>query len=171
VISFAIVPHLAIKIPRYILKNRRQNPYPYSEVLLYLLPLRSSLGGSSLRPKIFTMAITSNMFLYSLTIQQPTAITQAIVGQFSGTKEQQIIMVSGSCLTILRPDPNLGKVTALVSHDIFGIIRSIASFRIAGSTKGKCLLSTNLSELYTNPKIGGICNSISVRRQEYNANI
>jgi splicing factor 3B subunit 3 len=34
------------------------------------------------------MATTSNMFLYSLTIQQPTAITQAIVGQFSGTKEQ-----------------------------------------------------------------------------------
>lgn len=80
------------------------------------------------------------MFLYSLTIQPPTAITQAIVGQFSGTKEQQIITASGSWLTIHRPDPNLGKVVTLISHDIFGIIRSLASFRLAGSSKGKFLL-------------------------------
>jgi hypothetical protein len=77
------------------------------------------------------------MFLYSLTIQPPTAITQAIIGQFCDTKEQQIVTVSGSWLTIHRPDPNLGRVETLVSHDIFGIIRCIASFRLAGSTKDK----------------------------------
>ncbi len=87
------------------------------------------------------------MFLYSLTIQPPAAITHAIVGQFSGTKEQQIITASGSRLTLLRPDSSLGRVLTLVSHDVFGIIRSIASFRLAGSTKGKCLLSADLSEL------------------------
>ncbi|KAI9743065.1 MAG: pre-mRNA-splicing factor rse1 [Claussenomyces sp. TS43310] len=89
------------------------------------------------------MAATSNMFLYSLKIQPPTAITQAIVGQFSGTKEQQIITVSGSCLTILRQDPNMDKVIKLVSHDIFGIIRSIASFRVVGSTKDYIILATD----------------------------
>lgn len=83
------------------------------------------------------MATTSNMFLYSLTIQPPTAVTQAILGQFSGTKEQQIITASGSRLTLLRPDPSLGKVITLVTHNVFGIIRAIASFRLAGSTKGK----------------------------------
>lgn len=83
------------------------------------------------------MATTSNMFLYSLTIQPPTSVTQAILGQFSGTKEQQIITASGSRLTLLRPDPTLGKVITLVTHDVFGIIRAIASFRLAGSTKGK----------------------------------
>ncbi len=77
------------------------------------------------------------MFLYSLTIQPPTAITQAIVGQFSGTKEQQIITASGSRLSLLRPDPSLGKVTTLVSQDVFGILRSVASFRLAGGSKGK----------------------------------
>ncbi|OBT67773.1 hypothetical protein VE03_03490 [Pseudogymnoascus sp. 23342-1-I1] len=64
------------------------------------------------------MATTSSMFLYSLTIQPPTVITQL-----------------RACLSILRPDPGIGKVITLVSHDIFGIIRSIASFRLAGSTK------------------------------------
>ncbi len=77
------------------------------------------------------------MFLYSLTIQPPTSVTQAILGQFSGTKEQQIITASGSRLTLLRPDPAQGKVITLLSHDIFGIIRSIAAFRLAGSSKGK----------------------------------
>ncbi|KFY96600.1 hypothetical protein V500_02391 [Pseudogymnoascus sp. VKM F-4518 (FW-2643)] len=89
------------------------------------------------------MATTSSMFLYSLTIQPPTVITQAIIGQFSGTKEQQIITASGSCLSILRPDPGLGKVIRLVSHDIFGIIRSIASFRLAGSTKDYIIIATD----------------------------
>lgn len=83
------------------------------------------------------MATTSNMFLYSLTIQPPTTITQALLGQFSGTKEQQIITASGSRLTLLQPDPRQGKVNTVLSHDIFGIIRAIASFRLAGSHKGK----------------------------------
>lgn len=83
------------------------------------------------------MATTSNMFLYSLTIQPPTTISQALLGQFSGTKEQQIITASGSRLTLLQPDPRQGKVNTLLSHDIFGIIRSIASFRLAGSHKGE----------------------------------
>lgn len=83
------------------------------------------------------MATTSNMFLYSLTIQPPTTVTQAIVGQFSGTKEQQIITACGTRLSLLRPDPSQGKVITILSHDVFGIIRSIAAFRLAGSNKGK----------------------------------
>jgi splicing factor 3B subunit 3 len=75
--------------------------------------------------------------MYSLTIQPPTVISQALLGQFSGTKEQQIITASGSRLTLLQPDPRQGKVDVILSHDIFGIIRSIAIFRLAGSTKGK----------------------------------
>ena len=83
------------------------------------------------------MATTSNMFLYSLTIQPPTTITQALLGQFTGTKEQQIITASGSRLTLLQPDPKLGKVLTILSHDIFGIIRAISLFRLAGSHKGE----------------------------------
>lgn len=89
-----------------------------------------------LRP-VAAMATTSNMFLYSLTIQPPTAVTQALLGQFSGTKEQQILTASGSRLTLLQPDPRQGKVNTLLSHDIFGIVRAIASFRLAGSHKGE----------------------------------
>jgi hypothetical protein len=77
------------------------------------------------------------MFMYSLTIQPPTAITQAILGQFAGTKEQQIVTASGSKLTIHRPEPSQGRITPIYSQDVFGIIRTLAAFRIAGSNKGK----------------------------------
>lgn len=93
------------------------------------------------------MATTSNMFLYSLTIQPPSTMTQAILGQFSGTKEQQIITACGSRLSLLRPDPTQGKVITLLSHDVFGIIRSIAAFRLAGSNKGKPALFATHSPL------------------------
>lgn len=83
------------------------------------------------------MATTSSMFMYSLTIQPPSAITQAVLGQFAGTKEQQIVTASGSKLTIHRPDPTQGKISALFTQDCFGIIRTLAAFRLAGSSKGK----------------------------------
>lgn len=82
------------------------------------------------------MATTSSMFMYSLTIQPPSSITQAILGQFAGTKEQQIITASGSQLTLHRPDPTQGKISTVLAQDVFGIIRTIAPFRLAGSTKG-----------------------------------
>jgi hypothetical protein len=75
--------------------------------------------------------------MYSLTIQPPTAVTQAILGQFAGTKEQQIVTASGSRLTLHRPDPSQGKIVTALTHDVFGIIRTLAAFRLAGSNKGK----------------------------------
>lgn len=83
------------------------------------------------------MATTSSMFMYSLTVQPPTAVVQAILGQFAGTKEQQIVTASGSRLTLHRPDPSQGKIITTLSHDVFGIIRAIAAFRLSGGSKGK----------------------------------
>ena len=82
------------------------------------------------------MATTSSMFMYSLTLQPPSSITQAILGSFAGTKEQQIVTASGSKLTIHRTDSTYGKVHAIFTQDCFGIIRRLAAFRLAGSNKG-----------------------------------
>ncbi|KAM0334203.1 hypothetical protein ACHAQA_001224 [Verticillium albo-atrum] len=89
------------------------------------------------------MATTSNMFLYSLTVQPPTNVTLAVLGQFAGTREQHIITASGSRLTLVRPDASQGKVVTVLSHDVFGIIRSMAAFRIAGSNKDYLILATD----------------------------
>jgi splicing factor 3B subunit 3 len=83
------------------------------------------------------------MFMYSLTIQPPTAVTQAILGQFAGTKEQQIVTASGSRLTLHRPDPSQGKIVTALTHDVFGIIRTLAAFRLAGSNKDYIIIGSD----------------------------
>ncbi|KAG0170726.1 Splicing factor 3B subunit 3 [Apophysomyces sp. BC1034] len=75
------------------------------------------------------------MFLYNLTLSPTTAINQAIHGNFSGTKQQEIIVARQTRLELLKPDPDTGKVHTLLSHEAFGLIRSIVPFRLTGATK------------------------------------
>ena len=39
----------------------------------------------------------------------------------------------GKTLELLKPDPNTGKVHTLLSAEVFGIIRSLMSFRLTGA--------------------------------------
>lgn len=81
------------------------------------------------------------MYFYNLTLKQATAITQAVVGQFSGKREDykkgffEIALAKGKILEILRPDEATGKLQSLISVNVFGIIRSIAAFRLTGGFK------------------------------------
>lgn len=77
------------------------------------------------------------MHLYNLTLQRTTAIYSAVQGNFSGTKQQEICVARGHVLELLRPDPNTGKVHTVLSHECFGIVRSMMAFRLTGGTKGK----------------------------------
>lgn len=77
------------------------------------------------------------MYLYNLTLQRSTAITHAVHGSFSGTKSQEVLISRGKSLELLRPDPNTGKVYTLLTVEMFGVIRSLMSFRLTGGTKGK----------------------------------
>lgn len=80
------------------------------------------------------------MYLYNLTLQKATGITHAVHGNFSGSKQQEIVISRGKVLEIVRPDPNTGKVHTLLTCEVFGIIRSIISFRLTGGTKGRFVL-------------------------------
>lgn len=79
------------------------------------------------------------MHLYNLTLQPPTAVTQAIVGNFSGARQQEIIISHGTRLELLRPDVQTGKMSTVIATDVFGSIRSLAVFRLTGGTKGEPL--------------------------------
>lgn len=85
--------------------------------------------------------------LYNLTIQAPSAITGSAVGQFSGQKAQEIVVIRGSYVELLRPDPSSGQISMVVSHNTFAILRSIASFRIAGSSKDYILLGSDSGKI------------------------
>lgn len=77
------------------------------------------------------------MYLYNLTLQHSTGISHAVHGSFSGTKSQEILVSRGKSLELLRPDPNTGKVYTLLTVEVFGVIRSLMTFRLIGGSKGE----------------------------------
>ncbi|KAI0066041.1 hypothetical protein BV25DRAFT_1849538 [Artomyces pyxidatus] len=83
------------------------------------------------------------MHLYNLTLQSATAATQAIVGNFSGARQQEIIVSHGTRLELLRPDVQTGKLSTVISSDVFGSIRSLATFRLTGGTKDYAIVGSD----------------------------
>lgn len=83
------------------------------------------------------------MHLYNVTIQPPTSINHAIVGNFVGNKQQDIIVSRVTRLELLRPDPSTYKLQTILSHDTFGIIRSLVAFRLTGSHKDRIIVGSD----------------------------
>jgi splicing factor 3B subunit 3 len=83
------------------------------------------------------------MHLYNLTLQKATAVTCAIHGNFSGTKQQEIVVSRGKIIEILRHDPNTGKVYTLLSEDTFSIVRCLLPVRLTGGNKDYIVVSSD----------------------------
>ncbi|KAF9523470.1 CPSF A subunit region-domain-containing protein [Crepidotus variabilis] len=83
------------------------------------------------------------MHLYNLTLQTASAMPQAIVGNFSGARQQEIIVSHGTRLELLRPDSQTGKVSTVIATDAFGSIRSLAAFRLTGGTKDYAIVGSD----------------------------
>ena len=79
------------------------------------------------------------MHLYALTLQKASTINHAIHGNFSGSKQQEIVISRGKIIELLRPDPNTGKVFPLLAMEMFGVIRDLIAFRLTGGSKGEYL--------------------------------
>jgi len=82
------------------------------------------------------MTTFSSMSLYALTVKQPSATQDAISGDFLGNGKQQILTANGSRLAILEVSRRQKGFQEIYSQDVFGIVRRIAKFRVAGGTKG-----------------------------------
>ncbi|KAJ3092115.1 Splicing factor 3B subunit 3, partial [Quaeritorhiza haematococci] len=84
------------------------------------------------------------MHLYNLTLQSPSHITKAILGNFSGTKQQEIIVAKHSHIELLRPDPSTGKIhTVASSNNVFGVVRSVTPFRLTGGSKDYIVIGSD----------------------------
>ena len=46
-------------------------------------------------------------------------------------------------LELLKPDPNTGKVHTLLTTEIFGVIRSLMSFRLTGGSKDYIIVGSD----------------------------
>ncbi|KAK7114295.1 hypothetical protein V1264_000378 [Littorina saxatilis] len=83
------------------------------------------------------------MYLYNLTLQRSTGIVQAVHGNFSGSKLQEIVVSRGKVIELLRHDPNTGKIYPVLSIEVFGVIRSLMPFRLTGGTKDYVVIGSD----------------------------
>ncbi|XP_055389002.1 splicing factor 3B subunit 3-like [Condylostylus longicornis] len=114
-------------IARPPLYSLHQQFTPLSEIHQQFTPLRFLIS---------TDESTINhirMQLYSLTLQKPTAATHAIQGNFSGPRVHEVVLARGRVLELVRLEDR--KLRSIWSSDVFGIIRSITTFRLTGSPK------------------------------------
>ena len=86
------------------------------------------------------------MHLYSLTLQKSSGITAALYGNFSGARQQEIIVARCKVLELMRPDDN-GKMQTVFVTDVFGIIRSIATCRLTGGNRDYIVLGTDSGKI------------------------
>lgn len=81
------------------------------------------------------------MFLYNLPIVGSQAIGHALVGNFSGSSAQEILVSRGTDeLELICPDVKTGRIDSLCRAPVFGVIRSLSSFRLTGESKGTIAL-------------------------------
>ncbi|KAI9057487.1 hypothetical protein FKP32DRAFT_1615311 [Trametes sanguinea] len=83
------------------------------------------------------------MHLYNLTVQPPTAITHAVVGNFSGARQQELLLSRGTRLELARLDFQTGKLSTVIASDVFGSIRSLAAFQLTGGSKDYAIVGSD----------------------------
>ncbi len=70
------------------------------------------------------------------------ALQSAVYGNFSAPKAQEVVVSRGQVLELLRPNES-GKLQVVVSTDVFGVIRSLAAFRLTGASRDYVVLGTD----------------------------
>jgi len=98
-----------------------------TRICCFFCQLKLGPGKTPLLPKSLLLSVScfllvismAQLFGYALTLMPPSVCNTAVVGQFSGSKQQEILVSHGSWLEMLRMDPASKKV--LSSPSIFCI--------------------------------------------------
>lgn len=83
------------------------------------------------------------MHLYNLTLQPASNVTGAVVGQFSGTRQQEVVVARGGRLELLQVEPQEGRLSRVLQQPVFGNVRSLACFRLTGGSKDYLVLGSD----------------------------
>ena len=75
------------------------------------------------------------MYLYSLTLNQTTAINLSIYGSFTKANQHELVVAKGKILEMYKVDEETGKLRLIYRQEVFGLIRSILPFRLMGMQK------------------------------------
>ncbi|KAJ0408897.1 hypothetical protein ATCC90586_005934 [Pythium insidiosum] len=86
------------------------------------------------------------MHLLHLTLQPPSAINLAVYGNFSAPQAHEFVVARGNVLQLLRPSDD-GRMETVISTEVFGIIRSLHTFRLPGSTQDYLVVGSDSGKI------------------------
>lgn len=72
------------------------------------------------------------LHLYNFTLQNPGTVTHAVAGSFADSESTQILVARGHVLELVRFD-GVKSYQIIASTEVFGVIRSMAKFRLHGT--------------------------------------
>ncbi|KAI8608941.1 CPSF A subunit region-domain-containing protein [Chytriomyces sp. MP71] len=107
------------------------------------------------------------MYLYHASLQGPTGISHAVLGNFSGTKTQEVFVARNTSLELLKVDPTSGRVSLLLASDVFGVIRSLAAFRLTGASKDYIIISSDSGRIIILEYIPAKNSLVKVHQETY----
>ncbi|KAJ9093536.1 pre-mRNA-splicing factor rse1 [Naganishia friedmannii] len=91
------------------------------------------------------------MHLLNLTLQPPTAITLAVLGNFTAPKQQEVAVCRGGTrLELLKldsSDPDNQRMNTICSTEAFGSIRNMVPFKLTGQGKDYLILTSDSGRL------------------------
>jgi splicing factor 3B subunit 3 len=90
---------------------------------------------------------SSNFNLYHLTLQPPTAIVQAVAGNFSSDALHEFVVARGGFLEVLRRDTASDKLRTVHREQAFGAIRNLGSIRIHGHSRDLLVVTSDSGRL------------------------
>jgi splicing factor 3B subunit 3 len=92
--------------------------------------------------------MASSFNLFHLTVQPPTAISSAVVGNFSAPNSHEFAVARGGFLEILkRDDKSSNRLQTLHREQAFGLIRGIATVRLSGHHRDLIIVSSDSGRL------------------------
>ena len=110
-------------------------------------------------PRLFSCDSLMPHF-FSQTLQKSTAIHQAVYGNFSSPKAQELVVsryahscplspsffYRGKIIELLRPD-NHGRIQTICSQEVYGFIRALSPFRLVGATRDYLLVGSDAGRI------------------------
>lgn len=86
------------------------------------------------------------LHLYNFTLQNPGTVTHAVAGSFADSESTQILVARGHVLELVRFD-GVKSYQIIASTEVFGVIRSMAKFRLHGTSKDYIVLGSDSGKI------------------------
>lgn len=89
-----------------------------------------------------------SLYLYNLTLRPSSLAPKSIVGQFSGHKKsQELVLATSTSIELYRPNSDTGKVVKVMAQPLFANVQNTEKIRLVGTHKDLLVISSDSGKI------------------------